>query len=205
MVSPDPSLNGRDEERALIERAKVDPDAFGELYRKYVDRIFSYILYRVGDREEAEDLTAKVFMRAMGHIGRYVDRGLPFSAWLYRIARNLVANWYRDRSKRTMVAIDDLPLKDRKSGPEQLAPLTESSESLLGAIRGLPEERQELLVLKFVERMSNADIGQTMGRSEGAIKSLYHRTLLSLRDELTLEEHQGLNQQAVLAGSAPKS
>jgi len=205
VVSPDPSLNGRDEERALIERAKVDPDAFGELYRKYVDRIFSYILYRVGDREEAEDLTAKVFMRAMGHIGRYVDRGLPFSAWLYRIARNLVANWYRDRSKRTMVAIENLPLKDKKSGPEQLASSMESSASLLSAIRRLPEERQELLVLKFVERMSNANIGRTMGRSEGAIKSLYHRTLLSLRDELTLEEHQGLNQQAVLAGSAPKS
>lgn len=86
------------DERDLIERAKVNKEAFGELYAKYVDRIENYVYYRVGNREDAEDLTARIFERAMKHIPRYQDQGVPFSAWLYRIARNLVANWHRDKA-----------------------------------------------------------------------------------------------------------
>ncbi|MDV7391119.1 sigma-70 family RNA polymerase sigma factor, partial [Arthrospira platensis SPKY1] len=87
-------------EWALIERARVDKDAFGELYKLYVDRIYSYVYYRTGNAAEAEDLTARIFERAMKHIANFEQQGVPFSAWLYRIAHNLVANWYRDHSRR---------------------------------------------------------------------------------------------------------
>jgi RNA polymerase sigma-70 factor (ECF subfamily) len=172
------------EEKALIERAKTDKEAFGELYERYVDRIYNYVYYRTGNVADAEDLTARIFMRAMKHIPRFEDKGVPFSAWLYRIAHNLVANFHRDRSRRKILALDDI-VHWHVSGedPEMETQILEDKEALLHAIRRLPADRQELLILKFVERLPNADIGAIMGRSEGAIKSLYHRTLLSLRKE----------------------
>jgi RNA polymerase sigma-70 factor (ECF subfamily) len=178
-------------ESALIERARTDKEAFGVLYERYVDRIYKYVYYRTGNVADAEDLTARIFERAMKHIGRYQDQGVPFSAWLYRIAHNLVANWYRDRSRRTFVALEDVSqwmMTDH--GPEFAAQLMEDKEALQEAISSLPAERQELLMLKYIERLSNAEIGDVMGRSEGAVKSLYHRTLLSLREELAGQESE---------------
>ena len=173
------------EEAELIAKAKTDKEAFGQLYERYVDRIYNYVYYRVGNEADAEDLTSKIFYRAMQHIGRYQDQGVPFSAWLYRIARNLVSNWYRDQSRRTIISLDDIAQwQFSEEGPELAAEWEENREMLLAAIRRLPSERQEMLILKFVDRQSNAEIGRIMGRSEGAIKSLYHRTLLSLREEL---------------------
>lgn len=173
------------DEKALIERAKEDKEAFGQLYELYVDRIYNYVYYRTGNIADAEDLTAKIFMRAMKHIPRYQDQGVPFSAWLYRIAHNLVANWHRDNSRRQIVALDDIThWHVGDESPEFATQLLEDKTLLLGAIRRLPADRQELLSLKFVERLSNAEIGDIMGRSEGAIKSLYHRTLLTLREDL---------------------
>jgi RNA polymerase sigma-70 factor (ECF subfamily) len=104
---------------------------------------------------------------------------------LYRIAHNLVANWHRDRSRKQEIPISDIPvLPARGDHPETKLVRTEEQEALLRLIRRLPPERQNLLILKFVENLSNAEIGQIMGRSEGAIKSLYHRTLLALRDQI---------------------
>lgn len=172
------------DETKLIELAKKDKEAFGELYRRYVDRIFSYVYYRTSNVEEAEDLTAKIFIRAMRHIPNYTDRGVPFSAWLYRIARNLVANWHRDRNRRRMISIDDIAHWHVGSeSPELEAQWIEDKTSLLEAVHRLPADRQELLILKFVDRLSNAEIGEIMDRSEGAVKSLYHRTLLTLRED----------------------
>ena len=114
-----------------------------------------------------------------------------FSAWLYRIAHNLVANWHRDSKRRKVVALEQVSLSgDKEENPHKAAERTNERELLLAAIQQLPPERQQLLMLKFVERMSNADIGRLMGRSEGAIKSLYHRTLVSLKD--LLAEHENL-------------
>lgn len=170
----------------LVERAKADPEAFGLLYERYVDKIYSYVYYRTGNEHEAEDLTAKVFVQALAHIHRFVQRGLPFSSWLYRIAHNVVANWYRDRSRRQVVPLDRVPLNNplRDGSLLQHAAQDERRGALLAAVGRLPADRQELIVLKFVEQLPNAEIGHIMGRSEGAIKSLYHRTLLSLREEL---------------------
>lgn len=172
------------EDEILALAAQGDRDAFGMLYERYVDRIFNYVYYRTGNLDDAEDLTARVFQRAMNHIGNYTDRGVPFSAWLYRIAHNLVANWHRDRGRRQEIPLSDAPLPAKGEHPENTLVHNERQEALLRLIRSLPAERQTLLILKFVEHLSNAEIGQIMGRSEGAVKSLYHRTLLSLRDQI---------------------
>jgi RNA polymerase sigma-70 factor (ECF subfamily) len=172
------------EDEVLTRASQGDGEAFGMLYERYVDRIFNYVYYRTGNVNDAEDLTARVFQRAMNHIGNYTDRGVPFSAWLYRIAHNLVANWHRDRSRRQEIPLSDVPLIARGDHPETTLVHTEEQAALLKMIRSLPSERQHLLILKFVEHMSNAEIGAIMGRSEGAVKSLYHRTLLALRDEI---------------------
>lgn len=169
----------------LVGRIKKDPSAFGQLYERYVAKIYNYVYYRVGNHHDAEDLTSRVFYRALIHIRDYADRGVPFSAWLYRIAHNLVANWHRDHARRQDVALEDVTLVgELREMPELATETNEERRWLLNAIRRLPEERQELLILKFVEQLSNAEVGLVMGRTEGAIKSLYHRTLLSLRDEL---------------------
>lgn len=176
-------------EAALIRRAKDDPEAFGVLYERYVEKIYNYIYYRTGNVHDAEDLTSRVFFRALRGLERYEDQGVPFSAWLYRIAHNLVANWHRDHSRRKVIVLDELvALSSHYAGPESLAESSDEGQALRECIKQLGEERQQLLVLKFAEDLSNAEIGKIMGRSEGAIKSLYHRTLLALRHSLKQEE-----------------
>jgi RNA polymerase sigma-70 factor (ECF subfamily) len=189
------------DEVQLIEQAKTDPEAFGRLYELYVEKIYNYIYYRLGNHHDAEDLTAKVFYRALNHIAHYNNKGAPFAAWLYRIAHNLVVNWRRDHSRRQIVGLEDVDLSgDKQESPQQAAEQTNERELLLAAIQRLPRERQELLVMKFVERMSNAEIGQVLGRSEGAIKSLYHRTLVSLKE--ILAEHENLVNEAKVPDEA---
>lgn len=183
------------DEATLVEQAKSDKEAFGQLYERYVDKIYNYIYYRTSNEADAEDLTARVFFRALQHIEGYEDRGYPFSAWLYRIAHNLVANWHRDRSRHQVISLEDLSYwKTQRDGPEAMTELIDDKEALLAAIRRLPADRQELLILKFVEKLTNAEIGAIMGRSEGAIKSLYYRTLVALRKDLKLQQaaHPGL-------------
>ena len=173
----------------LVARARDDPQAFGELYERYVKKIYSYLYYRTGNTHDAEDLTERVFQKAMVNLHRYTSRGLPFSAWLYRIAHNLLANWHRDQGRRQTVAFNELAPGEqagpRSETPELLVEEGQEREALLRAIRRMPEERQQVIFLKFVQEMSNVEIGQVMQRSEGAVKSLYHRTLLALRDELS--------------------
>jgi RNA polymerase sigma-70 factor (ECF subfamily) len=182
------SIVQQEPEEVLVERAKEDPAAFAILYERYVKKIYNYIYYRTGSHHDAEDLTARTFHQALDNIGRYVNRGVPFSAWLYRIAHNLLANWHRDRSRRKMISLDALDLRTkRREAPDSIAEANEEREMLLAVISRLPADRQQLLILKFAEGLSNAEIGQIMGRSEGAIKSLYHRTLISLREEMAEE------------------
>ena len=176
------------DEAALALAKQGDQEAYGLLYLRYVNRIYNYVYYRTGNQYDAEDLTARVFFRAMKHIPNYTDRGLPLSAWLYRIAHNLVANWHRDNSRRKEVSLDEILLV-RPDGdhPESVLIKVEDQEKLLNVIRVLHPDRQQLLILKFVEHLSNAEVGQIMGRTEGAIKSLYHRTLLELREKYNID------------------
>ena len=177
------------DQEVVVNATQGDHEAFGMLYERYVGRIYNYIYYRTGNQYDAEDITSRVFYRAMRHITKYQDRGLPFSAWLYRIAHNLVANWHRDNSRKKEIPLDDgYNVRFVGDHPETALLKNEERENLLRLIRRLPPERQQLIILKFVEHLPNAEIGQIMGRTEGAIKSLYHRTLLSLRDENWIED-----------------
>jgi RNA polymerase sigma factor, sigma-70 family len=174
------------EENAVKRASEGDPDAFSFIYEQYVSRIYSYVYYRIGSEVDAEDITSRVFYRAFGHIGNYVDKGVPFSAWLYRIAHNLIANWHRDSFRRKEVPLeDDLEMPAHIDHPEHALEKSQEMELLLKGIRRLSADRQQLLILKFVEDYSNAEIGEIMGKSEGAIKSLYHRALIALREEMT--------------------
>ncbi len=177
------------QDNALVEAARQSPEAFGALYDRYVDAIYSYIRYRVPDEGDAEDLTAQTFHRALTNLPAYESRGLPFGAWLYRIAHNLVANWHRHEGRHPQTSLEGLDEE-----PEGLTVALPPSvhevdtmferELLLVALGRLEEDRQALLIYKFSQGLSNAEIATILGRSEGAIKSLYHRTLLELRAQL---------------------
>ncbi|MBX3052457.1 MAG: sigma-70 family RNA polymerase sigma factor [Caldilineaceae bacterium] len=183
--SGEPVASPRVAEALLVDQAKQDANAFGILYERYVDRIYSYIYNRVHNGQEAEDLTARTFYRALAKLDSYEDRGLPFSAWLYRIAHNLVANYHRDHSRRQFVPLDVVELRgQQRDQPEAVIERTEDHETLWEAIERLPAERRDLLIYKFGNRLSNVEIGDLMDKSEGAIKSLYFRTLAALRKEL---------------------
>jgi len=172
-------------EAALVERARTHPEAFGELYELYVDRVYSYIYHRVGNVQDAEDLTARTFYRALEKLDTYEDRGLPFSAWLFRIAHNLVANWHRDHSRRQVFSLEKFWWRSSDDArPEQTVETNAEREELWDAINRLPEERRSLLLYKFNTTLSNLEIGELMNKSESAIKSLYFRTLAALRKDL---------------------
>ncbi len=181
----EPVSSQRGAEALLVNQAKQDANAFGVLYERYVDRIYAYIYNRVHNNQEAEDLTARTFYRALSKLDSYEDRGLPFSAWLYRIAHNLVANYHRDHSRRQFVPLEVVNLPgQRRDEPEEVLEREEDHETLWEAIERLPAERRDLLIYKFGNRLSNLEIGDLMNKSEGAIKSLYFRTLAALRKEL---------------------
>lgn len=170
---------------AVTLAAKGSADAFSYLYERNVSKIYSYVFYRIGSAQDAEDITARVFHRAFGHMNSYVEKGVPFSAWLYRIAHNLIANWHRDNFRRHEVSLEDqLDLPHKGDLPERMIERNQETEMLLKAIRKLSPDRQQLILLKYLDDMSNAEIAVIMKKTEGAIKSLYHRSLISLREEL---------------------
>jgi len=174
------------DEVTLINLARTDPESFGLLYERYVERIYNYVFFRVGTSTDAEDLTSKVFFKALRSIGGYKHMGLPFSAWLYRIAHNLVANYHRDRMRGREISIENLSLPDtgRQAAPEQKMAQIQEHEFLLRVINDLSPQKRELVLLKFVQNLSNEEISYIFGKTEGAIKSLYHRTLLEMRDRV---------------------
>lgn len=175
-----------DPDEVLAARARTDREAFGILYERHLRRLYSYIYYRTGNVADAEELTARTFHRALANIHRYEPKGVPFTAWLYRVAHNLVANWHRDSKRHRALPIDDAmeipnPVMTRTA---RRSPAEERRE-LRAAIATLPADRQQLLILKYVENMPNAEIGAIMGRSEGAVKALLHRTVVTLKTQLS--------------------
>ena len=180
----DVDLSGASESELISLATAGNSEAFGYLYEKYIDQIYNYIYYRTSNGKDAEDLCSRVFIRALHHIERYEDRGYPFSAWLYRIAHNLVVNWYRDKDKKEEISLSEqYPPPTMAGNVEDRIEKEDEKVALLRVIASLPEDRKELLVLKHVEGLTNSEIGQIMDRTEGAIKALYHRTLESLRDD----------------------
>lgn len=165
--------------------SKGDAEAFSYLYEQNVGRIYNYIFFRIGSEADAEDLTSRVFHRAFNHIERYVEKGVPFSAWLYRIAHNLIANWHRDNHRRKEVSLEEqIDFPHHGELPERTLEQQQETDQLLRAIRKLSPDRQQLILLKYLEDLPNAEIAVIMSRTEGAIKSLYHRALIALREDL---------------------
>ena len=175
------------DEVALIRRAKSgDPDAFASIYELYYGKIYSYIYYRVHDQPLAEDLAADVFVRLVKNIGGFEDRGRPLLAWLYTVAGNLVRDYVR-RAKR----IEFSPIEDREfasnEDPTVRFDLQLDSERLQGALKQLTDDQVTVIILKFVQGMTNAEVAKAIGKKEGSVKSLQHRALRSLKRILSAE------------------
>ena len=173
----------------VIDRARNgDRAAFGEIYDMHVDSVYRYLLYRVREPSDAEDLTSEVFTRAFANIHRYKWQGKSFLAWLYTIARNAVTD--RRRRDRPTVELDNAyGLASEGPTAHDLAVRGENVEALRGAVKHLTGEQQEVLTLRFVENLSSREVANILGKNEGAIRALQFRALgrlrKILRDQLT--------------------
>lgn len=166
----------------LIERAQAgDVDAYGELYKRYVDTIFRYIRSRVQDGHTAEDLTETVFLRAFEHLDRYKDRGYPFSTYLYRLARNQVVDFYRAQKSEHELGDAEI-IGSNENEPELEAILGERLQALQIALGQLPADYQEVIRLRILLAIPTPTVAQWMDRSEGATRVLLHRALKAMRD-----------------------
>jgi RNA polymerase sigma factor (sigma-70 family) len=177
------------QEKSLVRKAKGDPNAFGELYDAYYPQIFGYILQRTANVKVAEDITSEVFFAALKNISKFQWQGVPFSAWLYRIANNEAANYYT-RGKNGQIHLEDFPEFD-------LASTSSAEEEVLSAeaelkrheqylvlnenIRRLDIKYQEVIVLRYFENQQIKEISTILGKSDGTVKSLLHRGLERLR------------------------
>ena len=172
--------------RSLVERAQEgERNALEELYLLHFDRIYSYLHMSVGNRHDAEDLTTQTFLKMLEAIGRFRWRSAPFSAWLFRIAHNLAMDHFR-ATKRTQPEeeVPEPPGSEEASAEEQ-AMHSIGRQSMLELIENLSPEQQQVLTLKFVFNFPNAEVATILGKTEGAIKSLQHRALVSLQKQLT--------------------
>ena len=168
----------------LVRAAQLDREAFGALYRRYVDRVYSYAYYQLGDHHDAEDVTERTFVAALAAIGSFEERGATFRAWLFRIAHNAMANHLRSRQRH--------PTEDLERALDHPAPddvdaavvRRDEARRVWRAVSRLPTERQRVILLRFVDELSSREIGAVLDRSEGAVRVLLHRALREVADEL---------------------
>ena len=180
-----PDAPDREHVRRLVERGQQgDRDALEELYLIHFDRIYSYLHMSVGNRHDAEDLTTQTFVKMLESIGKFRFRSAPFSAWLFRIAHNLAMDHFR-------VAWRWQPEEEVPEPPEQVELSAEDEAlhsigraSMLELIEGLSHEQQQVLTLKFVFNFGNGEVATILGKTDGAVKSLQHRALVSLQKQL---------------------
>jgi RNA polymerase sigma-70 factor (ECF subfamily) len=169
------------EEWQLVQRAQaLDETALASLYSTYYPRIYNYAFLQLGDIQAAEDLASEVMLKMLESIKKYRFRGTPFSAWVFRIARNRLIDLHRRRKRRGEVNLSE-PLASMQIGPQTLAERALERGQLQLALKYLTDEQRQVIVLKFIEGFDNASLARILGRSEGAIKSLQHRALNSLR------------------------
>jgi RNA polymerase sigma-70 factor, ECF subfamily len=180
-----------EKERQLVEAAKAGSgEDFGEIYERYLDRIYRFVLLRVGDRQTAEDLTSVTFLKAWDNLDRYEQRQFSFSAWLFRIARNTVIDHYRTRKQH--VALD----QPEHTPADQVRHVAEQAEArveaglVLQAMGELTEAQQEVLYLKLIEDLSTKEVARLMGKRPGAIRALLMRALRALGEVLGTEDHE---------------
>ncbi len=168
------ALESEAEERLLIEAAQRDPRCFAELYERHFEGVYAFVVRRVRDRDAAQDVTADVFHRALSGIGRFEWRGVPFAAWLFRIAANAIADRAQRAAKERALPIDDEP------APASLEEIEERAR-LFRFVDDLPAEQRRVVVMRFAEQKTIREIALALQRSEGAIKQLQFRGLQSLR------------------------
>jgi len=173
-------LRGQEaDERLLVEAAQRDPLRFAELYELHFHRVYGYVIRRVESREEAEDITSEVFHQALAKIKSFEWRGVPFSAWLIRIAANAAAD-RRERSARH----SSQPLPDDFEGGPPHAESIENQAALAQLVESLPAEQRRVIQLRFVEQKSIREVAEELHRSQGAVKQLQFRALQKLRAQM---------------------
>jgi len=169
------------DEESLVQRAKEhDEAALTQLYEENFDKIYRYTVLKIGDRTEAEDMTQQVFLKAFKSISGYRSKGRPFSSWLFRIAHNQVVDYWRKKSKRATVPLEET-LVGSSSNPSSEAERKMDIESLVAATRRLTDMQREVISLRFAGGLSVVEVAKAMGKSEGAIKALQHSAIVSLR------------------------
>jgi RNA polymerase sigma-70 factor, ECF subfamily len=177
------ALKKEADERLLIEAAQKDPACFADLYEINFERVYAYVVKRVGDRAETEDLTAEVFHQALANLKRFEWRGIPFAAWLFRIAANLISDRWQ-RSGREVAddsgVIDAAQAQSGNIGPAEIE-VVERRATLFRLVDTLPAEQRRVVVLRFVEEKSIKEVAREVRKTEGAVKQLQFRALTSLR------------------------
>jgi len=178
------------DEVLLVQRAiSGDADAFGRLYDMYVDRVYRHVYYRVGNVADTEDLTQRVFTKAWQAINRYKRTASPLLAWLMTISHNLVVDFYRTKKDKTYLEAE-VWANDSAQSPERIAEARFEQQQLRRAILQLLGDQQQVILLRFVEGFSYAEIASLLGKSEGAIRVILHRALVALRRILEREGEQ---------------
>jgi RNA polymerase sigma-70 factor (ECF subfamily) len=181
-----------DRDRALVEAAQADPRRFEVLYRKYVAQVYSYAVYELRDHHAAEDATERTFMNALAALPGFREGAVAadgpdastFRVWLFRIARNVVANEHRSRRRHPGAPLDAAAGVADGLDPAAHVGLREEAAAAWAAVARLPDDRRRALVLRFVEEMSIAEIAAILERSEGAVRVLIHRALRAVAADL---------------------
>jgi len=173
----------QDEER-LVRRAQQDQGAFAQLYEEYFSKIYRYVVLKIGNEMEAEDVTQQVFLKALQSISSFKWKGRPFSAWLFRIAHNQVVDYLRKKTRRATSPLDESRIA-AKGGPEQIVEQKLNIEQLLLATGQLTKAQQEVISLRFAGELSIAQVARVMGKSQGAVKALQHSAIVTLRKTLS--------------------
>jgi RNA polymerase sigma-70 factor, ECF subfamily len=170
---------------AASPKAELDA-AFSELYKAHLRDVYSYAYYRVGNHHDAEDLTEQTFLQAYRHFERALreSAGRPLRPWLIRIAHNLAANYYRDRSRRPQTQLEDAAVISDPLGTVDIVEGREELQAVLEGVAALPDDRREALIMRFALDMDNREIARALGRSEGATKVLIHRAIKQLEQGL---------------------
>ena len=164
-------------------KAELDRE-FTDLYRTHLRDVYSYAYYRIGNHHDAEDLTEQTFLQAYRHFERAQreSNGRPLRPWLIRIAHNLAANYYRDRSRRPQTAIEDASVLSAPHDTEALVEGREELQMIIDGVRELPDDRREALIMRFALGMDNREIARALGRTDGATKVLLHRATRQLEE-----------------------